>query len=401
MKPCPHSPKEEYNLYFSNFIYPLLSDYEVQVTCDYGRNYGEYWRISEFPDDVFKFPIAFSVYNAWGERLASKACVIELYTVDNAMSDFCVLPIGDSMTQAQVYLEHSALKLPGLHYEGSRSFDKIIHHEGRGGFKTEDYVYKYQDPHCPSPFVFPSGISGKEYYGDQTFYDHMIIEGESYYYVYGGYEHPELKDGMYYNRDNTLYRKLGGSEVLCEVAPKWEFSFPKYMEKNAYKRVDAVSILLGTNDVLDIHYDNAEKGISRVIENLDIMINSIRAYSATVPIILNMPILSTTDAYSFGRNYACSKTPKEVRAIMMRFIDAMLEKWDSCEDKNIYLVPMNASIHPTLAFPKEAYSDGRYFSEPVVRVQDSIHPNKAGYAQMGDYLAAVIQKIRVDQSEVL
>ena len=395
MRSCPHSPKEEYNLYFSNFIYPLLADYEVQVKCEYGRNYGDYWRIFEFPDDLNEFPITFEVYDGFGDKLVSRTCAVELYSAEQAIAPFCVLPIGDSMTQAQYYLEHTAFKLPGVRFEGSRCFNGIIRHEGRGGFKTEDYVYKYQDPHCPSPFVFPKGILGKEYYGDQTFYEHMILERDTYYYVYGGYVHPELKEGMYYNRDNAIYRKVDGKEILYKQEPEWEFDFSKYMEKNAFDRVDAVSILLGTNDVLDIHYDTLDKGIARVIENLDTMISSIREYSNTIPIILNMPILPTTDAYSFGRNYACSKTPKEVRTVMFQFISAMLEKWDGCSDKNIYLVPMNASIHPVHAFPKEAYSDGRYFSEPVVRVQDSIHPNKAGYAQMGDILAAAIQKIRV------
>ena len=401
MKPCPHSSigvgqkKEEYNLYFSNFIYPLLSDYEVQVSCDYGRNYGEYWRIFEFPDGLEEFPITFTVFDGFGKKLSSKTCVVELYTDEQAMDDFYVLPIGDSMTQSQKYLEHTMLKLSGLHFEGSRSFNGIIRHEGRGGFKTEDYVYKYQDPHAPSPFVFPKDISGKDYYGDKTFYDHMISEWETYYYVYGGYEHPELKEGMYYNRENTIYRSINGNEMLYQKKPEWEFSFPKYMEKNAYNRVDAISILLGTNDVLDIHYDTLDKGIARVIENLEIIVNSIREYSLTVPIILNLPILAAADSYSFGRNYACAKTSKESRAVMLNFIAAVLEKWDCCDDKNIYLTPMNASIHPVMAFSKEAYSEGRYFSEPIVRVQDSIHPNKSGYSQMGDMLAATIQKVRV------
>lgn len=405
MKPCPHSSigvgqkKEEYNLYFSNFIYPLLSDFEVQVRCDYGRNYGDYWRIFEFPDELEEFPITIAVYDGYGKELARKTCVVELYTDEQAMEDFRVLPIGDSMTQSQFYLEHTMLKLSGLRFEGSRCFNGIVRHEGRGGFRTEDYVYKYQDPHCPSPFVFPKEVSGKEYYGDQTFYENMITQRETYYYVYGGYEHPELKEGMYYNRENTLYRKVDGQEVLHKEGPEWEFSFPKYMEKNSFERVDAVSILLGTNDILGIHYDILEKGIARVIENLGVMIDSIREYSSTIPIILNMPILPTTDAYSFGRNFACSKLSKESRAVMLRFIEAMLDKWDNCDDRNIYLVPMNASIHPVLAFPKEAYSDGRYFSEPIVRVQDSIHPNRAGYAQMGDYFAAAIQKIRVTEGK--
>lgn len=402
LKPCPHSSvgigqkKEEYNLYFRNFIYPLLSDYEVQVHCKYGRNYGEFWRISEFPEGLEEFPLTVVVYDGYGRELASKSCDVRLYTDEQALEPFYVLPIGDSMTQAQYYLEHIMLKLTGCYFEGSRCFNGVIRHEGRGGFKTEDYAYKYQDPHSPSPFVFPKGIAGREYYGDKTFYEHMETDWESYYYVYGGYVLPELKNGTYFNRENTLYRRLDGKDVLCEKAPEWEFSFPKYMEKNGFEKVDAVSVLLGTNDVLDIHYATMEKGIARIIENLELMIKSVREYSERLPIILNMPILPTEDAFSFGRNYACEKTPRETRAVMLNFLGAMLDRWERCDDENIRLVPLNACVHPVLAFPREAYSEGRYFDEQTVRVQDSIHPNRAGYAQMGDMLAAAIQGIRVN-----
>ncbi len=401
LKPCTHSTidlgreDEEYNLYFANFILPLLSDDEVQVRCDYGRNYGEFWRLNEFPKDVTEFPITFTVYDGFGEHLAAKTCTVELCTENQASRNFCILPIGDSMTQAQQYLEHTAQKLNGIHFKGSRCFRGGIGHEGRGGFKTEDYVSKFQDPYAPSPFLFPKGVSGKDYYGDQTFWGHVTTDWESNSYVYGGYHAIPLTDGMVYNRDGILYRRLNGVETIYNNAPEWEFSFPKYMERYAIGPIDAVSVLLGTNDILDLHYDSMEKGICRVTENFGVMIDSIRSYSKTLPILLNLPILCSADPFSFGRNFACAKTPREVRAVMLHLIHAMLEKWENSADPNLYIVPMNAVIHPTLAFAKEAYSNGKYFGERTVRIQDSVHPTRAGYAQMGDLLAATVQKIRI------
>ena len=40
--------KEEYSIYYQNIIYPYSEDYDIQIDCDYGKNLGNYWRISAF-----------------------------------------------------------------------------------------------------------------------------------------------------------------------------------------------------------------------------------------------------------------------------------------------------------------------------------------------------------------
>ena len=410
---CKHSAAgmgrkiEEYSLYFSNFIYPYFSDLEIQVHCAYGHNYGDCWRLETdsesisggLPDDVTEFPLSIVVYDAYGKKLAEKHCIMELYSDEKDLPEFRVLPIGDSMTHSQRYLEHVAEKLPKVAFVGTRSFNGWLAHEGRGGFASEDYVYKFQDPYAPSPFVFPKGVEGKNYFGDYTFHWQMRNNWRSHPYVYCGYELQELKDGMIYNREGKLYRQVDGNEVLFCEKPQWEFHFSKYMDRNQLGDVDAVSILIGTNDVLKLHYDTMEQGIDRLVENVQTMIDSIRTYSEDLPIILNAPILATSDSVAFGRCYGCDKHPKESRAIMLRYIERLLEKWDKCEDQNLYIVPMNAVLDPIRGFPRRGYSMGRYFDEPEIHVEDAIHPNKGGYSQMGDALAAMIQKIRMKKYE--
>jgi lysophospholipase L1-like esterase len=320
---------------------------------------------------------------------------VELYSDEQDLPPFSVLPIGDSMTHAQIYLEHVAEKLPKVSFAGTRSFNGWLAHEGRGGFASEDYVYKFQDPYAPSPFVFPKNVEGKDYFGDYTFHWQMANNWKSHPYVYCGYELQQLKDGMVYNREGKLYRQVDGKEVLFCENPEWEFNFSKYMERNQLGQIDAVSILIGTNDMLKLHYDTMEQGIARTIENVQTMIDSVRAFSKDIPIILNAPVLATSDSVAFGRCYGCDKHPKESRAIMLRYIERFLEKWDQCEDQNLFVVPMNAVLDPIRGFPKRGYSTGRYFDSPEIHVEDAIHPNKGGYSQMGDALAAMIQRIRM------
>lgn len=390
--------REEYSFYFDNFIYPLHADYDVKIICDYGRNYGDKWVISDFPYCIDSFPLTIAVYGENGKLLEEKNCIVCLREKDTATNPFRVLiAMGDSMTQAQTYLEHIAMKLKNISFLGSRSFNGIIAHEGRGGFSTADYRFKYQDPYAPSPYVFPKGIPARQYYGDITFWNKVNSDAASDPYVYDGYLPKALRDGMVYNREGALYCVQNGQETLFDKSPEWEFNFSKYMEQNQFENVDAISILIGTNDIMKYGYDNAEAGIAATMDNLTAMIHSIRAYDKQIPIILNPPILPTQDAYAFGNNFGCRKSCKESRYVGFRYLKAFLEAWDNRAKDRIYLTPMNAVIDPVLAFRRDSFRDGLYYSNVSIRTGESIHPNSAGYAQMGDALAAVIQRLRIEQ----
>ena len=237
-------------------------------------------------------------------------------------------------------------------------------------------------------------MEATRYFGDQTFWEQIEKSSLTQPYVYSGYEKQQLADGMIYNRDGILYVLENGKEQIFSKKPEWEFHFSKYMERFHIGKIDAVSILLGTNDILNLHYDTAEQGVEKVSENIQTMIQSIQEYSDDVKILLNLPVLATKDEVAFGRCYSCDKHSKETRFIMLQFIQKLIEKWDHSEDQNIYLVPMYAVLDPIHGFPQMDYSNGRYFNSSEVHVKDAIHPNEGGYRQMGDALAASIQKIR-------
>ncbi len=391
--------KEEYHLYFANMIHPYHQGLDVQVECDYGRNYGSFWRMEGYPYEVDSFPLSIAVYDENGVLLARKSTTVELYEKDASHQSMTVLPIGDSMTQAQKYLEHTAEKLRGVKFVGSRSFDGIIAHEGRGGFASEDYRHKHQDPYAYSPFVFPIGVSAAEYYGDITFWTAVNEHPERDFYVYDGYEKREVGPHRIYNREDVLYRMENGVEKVYDPTPQWEFHFGKYLEQQNFAMPDVISVLLGTNDIMKLTYKDMESGIEHTMQNMDVIIESIRKYAPDSKILLGLPILPTTSEYAFGKCFGNRKTAKQSRMIMKEYLRRSIEKWDGREEEHIYLVPMYAVIDPLNGFKTDAFSTGLYYGSLEVQVGEAIHPNPAGYYQMGDALAAVLQKIRIDQQK--
>ncbi len=387
--------KEEYNLYFANIIHPYQERMDVQVHCDYGRNYGTFWRLDAFPYDVNMFPLSIVVYDENGNLLAEKSTTIEIYEKDACQAELSVLTIGDSMTQAQKYLEHVSERLRGIRFVGSRSFDGVIAHEGRGGFASEDYRRKHQDPYAYSPFVFPKGVDATDYYGDISFWTVVNENPEANFYVYDGYPKRFVRDGQIYNREDVLYQMKNGTETIYQDAPQWEFHFGKYLQQQSFSMPDAVSVLLGTNDIMKFTYDDMESGIARTMQNMDEIIASIRENAPQSVLLLGLPILPTTSEYAFGKCFGTKKSAKQSRMIMKEYLRRMLEKWDGREAEKIYLVPMYAVIDPVNGFKTDAFSNGLYYEALEVHVGEAIHPNPAGYYQMGDALAAVLQKIRI------
>lgn len=385
---------EEYNLYFQNIIHPYRESYDVQILCEYGNNFGTFWRINSFPYHVSSFPLTVIVYDDEGSELARKSCTVELYEKDWNTDPFRVLVMaGDSYTHAQKYLEHVAMKMCGIQFDGTRSFNQVIRHEGRGGFATFDYMEKHQGPYGYSPYLFPVGVKAEDYYGDITHETRALNDPLEAPYELTGYQTQPLRDGMIYNRDNRLYYQDHGEEKLFDDDPQWEFSFSKYMRKHQLAKPDAISLKIGGNDFNLLHYDTMEQGIARLCNNIQAMIDSVRKYDAGIPIILHTASLYTSDPYAFGLMFGCKSSVKERRFMVAKYLEQMLERWDDPAN-GLYICPIHAVIDPINGFRREAFRTGRYYDTLEVHVAEGIHPTLGGYYQLGDALAASIQKIR-------
>ena len=387
--------REEYTLYFKNFIYPFSADTMfVRITCDYGANFGDFWRISSFPEDISEFSMTVTVCGGFGEVLSEKTTLIKLVNKMPAAEPFRVLAIGDSFTRLGFYLRHIADKLHNISFIGTRSYNGNIYHEGRGGWCLHDYftLYDYSfRTECGgvSPFLFPKGVDGKEYAGDIE-YLNRLREDTIGNYNLDGFEPQPLREGMIYYHEGKLYRysRAGSCEYLEQ--PEFEFSFKKYAQKNPTCMPDAVSVLLGAND---LQYDSAigiKAKVERFCHEMEQFVNSVREYNRTLPVIINLPVLGTPQ-YAWGMSgmgHGAAEYNLQIRMVA----EKLLEKYDG--EEGIYISPMLLCIDPVYGYSLGCAVANRYSQAQIAVHTDRLHPNQAGYCQIGDCLAAVIEHLK-------
>ena len=380
---------QEFNIYFKNIIHPYREEYDIRVYCDYGKNIGNCWRLSEFPHDVDSFDFEIKIWSEYGEVLASKKAKIELYDRKETDKPFNILFFGDSMTYDQKYIERISHNLCNINFKGSRNYFGHISLEGRGGWAYKDYYEVYKERFGVSPFLFPKGVDN--YLGDADFYD-KVKSKHDLDYTFSGYEHHELIEGGVYGKEGKLYTYKNGDFELLDENPEWELDFGKYVKRHKLEGLDAVSMLMGANDISG-DYDVFMETVNKYIENTEKFIEAVHKYDKNIKIIVNMPIISA-DQYSWGEQVGCQITRKLYDYRVKTAGEIILEKWDKDGKDNIYVGPMIMCIDPENGFPKQTVKSNLHSENMEIHHSNWVHPNLAGYYQMGDAICGLIQKIR-------
>ena len=379
---------EEYNIYFRNILFPYVPEYDVVVNCKYGRNYGDRWCIAEFPYDEDSFPLEIVLYDAWGRRKTAKTVTVQLLNKKLPLTQQKVLCIGDSMTRSQVYMEHIAMKLYNVRFVGTRSYNGTICHEGRGGWSFPTYFNNKED----SPFQFPQNVPGRTYAGSEEFLN-KVADPHHDNYSYDGFVPHTIQPGETFLRGGKLFERRAEGDVLVDDSPVLDFDFPRYMERHPECTPDVISILMGANDQGSCPYELAEERTAQFMANFAKALASIRAWSKDVPVVINLPIAGG-DQYSWGKQVGCAHGAKRYDHIIKCFCEALLKEYDGKEAENIYISPMLAVLDPVYGFPREVHKANRYSDASVEAHGNWVHPAACGYKQMGDALAAVLEKLR-------
>ena len=216
------SMPEEFSIYFSNIIEPYSEDLNIQIKCKYGENLGNCWRISNFEEDTDEFDFEIFVYDNSDNLLASKKSRAVMVERKLHPDETNIITIGDSITFAGVYATHIQTKLINVKTRGSRSVNKTIFTEGRGGWVYRQYFEMKGKRDEMSPFIFPEGIDGEAYYGCMEFFEELKTENASSYPLIG-FEYEPIKDGQYFLENQKLYlMKNNKKELICEN-PEFEF----------------------------------------------------------------------------------------------------------------------------------------------------------------------------------
>ena len=420
--PGSSSYSDSFNIYYRNVFSTLKDTYNLGAFCSFGQVESGRWIAKTSAPTLPSEPFKLSFTANTGEDILLKSTDVEFVDPTN-MAPVRLLAIGDSLTRAGVYLSEVQSRLPNTKVLGTRFYpeDHLPAREGRGGWSLEDYFTFPNVQGLDSPFMFPEGVSGEHYKGNTSDWKNICYNnptspvyngfqklargwqdaGEFLYDANGYYKYPAVGDVMYnpelpsYNRfiewDGERWMPMTNQPAQCT------FDFSKYMARHfaAFngEKPTHVSILLGANEFgLNKQLDQMDT----YIERLNTMIDSIHAYDPEIKVILCTPTLGpNTDRITSEEK---KHIYTEYNLCMKYTVTRLLEAFDTDEAlaRHIYIAPMTLTVDPNTGFTyvtREEMVNG--VNTTVTDVQNSIHPNNSyGQLQMGDTLAAVIQKTR-------
>jgi beta-galactosidase len=415
---------EQLNIYYRNIITGYIDDKIIDIKCNYGEQYKDFWRIEIGNEEnnryivnepFFTFTIQVKDYDF--NVIEEASTIIEV--VPRESKEICnILCIGDSITRWGVYIEHLTNVLSNIVTVGTRSYEgEVINREGRGGWSSMSYLYhnhlepKY-DMAFQSPFMFPVGIEGNRYKGNTFFWRQVMFEDTKGYdfngfqkvaynsensplYEEKGYPINPVKGDVVFDPEHTRGKNflMYNGDIWEEMInqPEWELSFEKYMD--CYKRSfihngvfnapDIISILFGPNDI------NRMEDADVYISSISSLVDAIRKYSKDIKIIINMPICGSVKSQ-------INKHSEYYRRLMQEGGLRILEKWDNDTSlqNNIYIGYMMLGVDPVYGYGVKKEKVFKYSETEANKTCDSIHPNIDGHKQMGDLLAALVQRIR-------
>lgn len=415
--------EERLNIFYKNALLTLSSTYNVSTYSPYGNSVYGRWLYKSSSNTPFTptEPFEFNMIAKTENGFVTKSSKVEIVDTTNN-TPIRLLPIGDSLTRAGVYLSQIERKLPNITFLGTRSYptDGIPSREGRGGWTLEKYFTSINSSELDSPFVFPTTISGTHYKGntrdwkticyenpnDHTYNGFQKLargwkdEGEYLYDKNGYFKYPTIGDVMV---DPSL--PLGSQWVewnglywqpLSNQPVEFEFNFTKYMERHQAAFVQGtpthVSILLGAND---FGYKERIDEVDLFIERLNMMIDSIHTFDPNIKIILCTPTVAPNSSMvtSSNKNFY-SEYDLRIKYVTSRLLKAF--DTDEALARQIYIAPMTLTLDSNTGYDyieKDVIVNG--VTSKVIEAANSIHPsNSHGQLQMGDTLAAVLQKYR-------
>ena len=415
--------EERLNIFYRNALLTLSSTYNVSTYSPYGSSiYGRWlYRSSSNDFSAPMEPFELNMIAKTDNGFVSKSSTVEIVDTSNT-TPIRLLAIGDSLTRAGVYLEQIENKLPNVTFLGTRSYptDGIPAREGRGGWTLEKYFTHINSAELDSPFMFPSNVSGTHYKGNTRDWKAICYENPNYA-AYNGFQKLARgwkDEGAYLYDENGYYKYPTIGDVMVDpslpIGQQWiewngsywqtmltqpvdfEFNFTKYMERNKAAFAEGgpthVSILLGANE---FGFNKEIDQVSLFIERLNKMIDSIHTYDPNIKIILCTPTVApNSNMVNSSKKDFYAEYDLRIKYVTSELLKAF--DTDEALARQIYIAPMTLPLDANAGYDyieKDEVVNG--ISSKVVDVTNSIHPNNSyGQLQMGDTLAAVLQKYR-------
>ncbi|WP_242639370.1 SGNH/GDSL hydrolase family protein [Mycolicibacterium sp. S2-37] len=360
--------------------------------------YRDHWEYTPPGSGTFRLSISVETGSGAIRAYSSRPMIVR---EASAVRSLRHLTIGDSITRAGGYAEQAVQTLLHGQTVGTRSYTGVSCSEGRGGWTLEKYFTRIGQPSGgDSPFLFPVNVDGAKYLGNTSFWK-AVTQGNPDAYDYAGFQ--ILARGWQmtgpYDFDTEGYPSApSAGDVVVDPSmatgnrwrtytgyawepmnpqPGIEFSFSKYIKKYAAAlaggQPTSISIMLGTVEFLS---SLSEESWARYRARLDELIQSIREWNKTVPVILiGAPNGGPPEAWA-----AKAVTSVEFNRRMLDHTRRLYESYDREEARanEVYVISFLGVV-----------------SEE--NMADYVHPKMPeGHEQMGPWLAGMLEHLRRD-----
>lgn len=304
-------------IYFDNIVSFPLDEVLVSVSCNNkGKIFDDRWEYT--PTAAENFNLEISVYTKYYELLEKQvfSVVVDDTTTKTSTK---VLVLGDS-TVNNGGETNKILSLAGLdegfdvELLGTRG-NSANKHEGYGGWSTNTFVNSAS-----------AVVGGK---GDPV-------------------------TNPFYNPETST------------------FDFSYYMTNQSYDAVDVVFIQLGINDMASANDSNRQTKIEQYLANMQVIINSIKAFNPDIKIVVNLITLCTADQNLFAESF-----------------DSRQTAWGAA--LNFYLT--NLELEKTFASVENVYTSWFNASLDRTKIKDAVHPTDEGYNQLGTQMYYFLKSI--------
>lgn len=329
---CYAVPGVPMSIYFDNIVLTETPErFQFEVKCDLGATEPRRWTLTPSAAQVGDHALEVTVRDAVGKEVARGKTRLHVAPENaGAGRELKLLIIGDSLTHATHYPNeiarllsrpgNPAWKMFGQHQPASAA--KGVAHEGYGGWTWAAFLTRYE-------------------------------------------ANPQKA------ADGRTWTKRGSPFVFAGANGQPALDVPRYLREGCGGEApDVVTFLLGINDCFHANPDDAaavEKSIAAALHNAEKLLAAFRAAAPKAALAVGLTTPPNAREEGFEANYKGKYHRWGWKRIQHRLVQRMLERLGGRESEGIHLVPTELNIDPVDGYP----------------VNNGVHPNPAGYAQIG------------------
>lgn len=325
----------EFNVYFDNIVETHDTDYTFNVECTKGIQLQRCYRVTPQEADIGAHTITITATNKLGQSVSATSTLVISPVNSDTDKAVKVLILGDSTVA-------NGIVVTKMHenFAGSNCTIETLGTRGTA----------------------PNNHEGRSGWSAATYRSYEVVSGVTNAFYNNGF-------------DVSYYFDTSGVDI-----PDWFI------------------INLGINDTFPADSDErADVLANNFINNMNVMISSIKSASADIKVGLALTIPPNYSQDAFGKAYKCGQTRDRYKKTNFHLVNKLIETFSGKEESDgIYLIPiyLNLDTLYNMGFetiPVNARSTITYES-PIGN--GGVHPVESGYWQIADvYTAFLFSKL--------